>query len=214
MALQSIGEKSEVATAAFLVATHDSEHELRLLSLQCIRQYSSMTDAVSKALIERMKDSNEWVQKEAITAAVAMKMDSKVLFPALKEALANKSSLAARETASNMLKDLGDPALPVLIECLDHEDAGVRYSAVWSLGFFGPAAHSATEKLLRILQADPDASVRARAAAAIGAIAVPSDKVATALTKSIGDDDNKHVRVRAKEAFDLIVARKKNQENK
>ncbi|MCZ6677540.1 MAG: HEAT repeat domain-containing protein [Candidatus Poribacteria bacterium] len=78
-----------------------------------------------------------------------------------------------RKDAADGLAQIGEPAIPGLIEALSHEEARVRYYAVLVLGWLGEAAKDAAPELISVL-ADEDDFVRINATLALAQIGEPT----------------------------------------
>jgi HEAT repeat protein len=94
---------------------------------------------------------------------------------ALDEAVQAKSFVALTD-ALLWLGDLGPAGAPMLVNCLKHSDAQVRWLAAYALwemayelGDIGPATDKAVSALIEALN-DPDPEVRKHAASALRAI--------------------------------------------
>jgi HEAT repeat protein len=75
-----------------------------------------------------------------------------------------------------LLREIGEPAIPTLVEALGHENAGVRRGAAELLGSFGRPAANAADRLAALHQTDPDPDVRRLAALALASTR-PGDEV-------------------------------------
>jgi HEAT repeat protein len=105
--------------------------------------------------------------------------------PVLVAALKNRSQIEgeARAFAAWVLADFGqtDPAVTsVLAECLRDSHPGVRNSAAGALGKIGPAAQTATTRLIELLDDECD-TVRKTAGHALLAIAATGSPPEAAL---------------------------------
>jgi HEAT repeat protein len=117
------------------------------------------------ALIVAIQDPHHC--QAAIQALRSIGPFPKAAFPAIRQAI-----LAARKQEDEVvfacrelvvaLSGLGDAAVPLLIELLEGNDAGLSHSSARSLGEFGPAAKQASPKLLILLQhKDPEVKLAA-----------------------------------------------------
>ena len=94
-------------------------------------------------------------------------------------------------------------ALAELVKILHHVDPYIRNAAVYAVGGMGIEARDASPDVLPLL-GDPDAGVRFNAAKTLGALAIYSDEIVTALAKTASTDANSEVRGVAKESYDKL----------
>jgi HEAT repeat protein len=87
--------------------------------------------------------------------------------------------------ATNTKKDY---SVPAMIADLKHSDPDVRYTAVSTLGKYGPAAQSAVPALVKVLK-DPDRNVRIGVTYALAKIGTAAKDAAPALKAALKDPD-------------------------
>jgi HEAT repeat protein len=113
-----------------------------------------------------------------------------------------RKGLASLKEVRSLAAQIGNkhylPGIPIAMELLVHEDPIVRYGAAMSLGFdfhYTPA----TERLLTMLEGDPDEDCRHVAAGALGAIfqGTKDQQVLHALAKSALDEKDEDDFVRS-----------------
>jgi HEAT repeat protein len=92
------------------------------------------------------------------------------------------------EAAHQKLQEIGEPALPVLIEGLQHEETVKREMASTVLALFGPAAEPAADKLIVALN-DESIFVRANVAAALLQMPEHVDRVVPVLAEFLASDE-------------------------
>jgi len=83
------------------------------------------------------------------------------------------------------IREIGEPAVPTLIEALGDEDRRVRGGVARALGGIGEPAVPALIKAL----GDEDEIVRLRALRALGGIGKPAKDAVPVLIKALGDED-------------------------
>jgi HEAT repeat protein len=122
---------------------------------------------------------------------------------------------ASLDEVRALSRELGNkhysPAIPALVQLLDHEDEIVRYNAATALGFelhHKPAA----EKLVAMLAEDSDEDCRRAAAAGLGNLCQNSKdrRVLAALAQAALHDPDEDVRSSAYQALIIVngVSRK------
>lgn len=133
-------------------------------------------------LIERVKSDNSADVRRAAGQALVAIGDSRAVLPLLKLGLEQPPQ---RLWLSDALARIGSAALPPLLSCLKHPDAGLRLDAVVVLG-----KSKLKEAAAPLVQAasDPVAIVRAHLAEALGLIGDP--RAVPALVKMLDDLDS------------------------
>jgi HEAT repeat protein len=120
-------------------------------------------------LVDCLGDSDWRVRKTAVERLVSAP-DTRPVLDALIRALADGENPGRRNSAVEALMEIGEPAVPSLVETLASPDVDVRKFAVDALA--GVGSHSALEALMATLT-DSDPNVRAAAADAVGLIGDP-----------------------------------------
>jgi HEAT repeat protein len=155
--LNQIPADADTLVAAF--APLLCEKDLAVQQVACdvlIRQGK----AAIPRLLPLLKDKDLRVRLEGLRLLTTIPADSALMLGQLKLLAADKAP-ALRESALVLLGRLGPEGVPHLIGALTDQDAGVRWTAVFSLGEMGAAAKSAVPALTR---ADDDADPDVRAA--------------------------------------------------
>lgn len=188
LALGRIGEPR--ALESLVAALGDEQYLVRMMAAQALGKIDDVRAGGS--LVRLLDDESAWVQRvaahalgkikdpEAIAAlertlrdaAPATKREAawalgQISGPAVVSLIAclQAEDVAVRRAALGGLSG-ADPRIEgALIEALDDEDAQVRESAAWKLGFRG--ARGATDPLVALLR-DDNADVAAAAASALG----------------------------------------------
>lgn len=159
--------------------------------------------AIEKALKE---DTDDWVRINAVAALGELGEASPRVISALVTALSDKKDRVCAYAAQALAK-FGEPAVPELQRALASERKFTRMSAADSLAFMGNGAgrhaSAAAESLVSVLQKDTEWEVRSRAATALGLLGDSREKVRSALSARL-DDDNEVVRLHAKLALERL----------
>lgn len=98
--------------------------------------------------------------------------------------------LPVAETAAAAFAGVGDEAVPLLVEALQHEQLGVRGAAANALGHIGPAASKSVPALVRAMQ-DQDHDIRYRAVRALDRFGVKAAPAIPDLVKLLHDSSQR-----------------------
>lgn len=177
----TLGEMGDERCAEPLCrALYDGDWQVREVAIDALGQVGS--PAVDK-LIKLLRD---WDVRRYALAALGKIRDERVLDP-LMQYLRNEEF---KDHAANALVELGQPAVPRLIEALKDKDENVRKQAVVALGRIKQA--EAIDPLIGML-ADKDWYTRLTAAAALEAI---GDERGREAIKPLMKDQDMVVRMR------------------
>lgn len=177
----TLGEMGDERCAEPLCrALYDGDWQVREVAIDALGQVGS--PAVDK-LIKLLRD---WDVRRYALAALGKIRDERVLDP-LMQYLRNEEF---KDHAANALVELGQPAVPRLIEALKDKDENVRKQAVVALGRIKQA--EAIDPLIAML-ADKDWYTRLTAAAALEAI---GDERGREAIKPLMKDQDMVVRMR------------------
>jgi len=211
-ALAAVGPMPQAeAMDAFINVSNDSSADVRRVTMTGIRTSSlgligAPTEKLLDCLKKRMKDDSVQVRRETIRTIAEKLNNAKIVLPLLQEAIQDAHP-SVQEFAADALQNLGEEAVPTLVNLIEHDRAEVRYQAVWALGFLMEYAQPSFPKLIARLKNDPDAKVRARIAIAFGSFRDDPKDIIPVLEAALKDAD-KTVRARAQETLDLFEARK------
>jgi HEAT repeat protein len=124
-------------------------------------------------LLGSCADDDAAIRAGAAGALVLVEPDAKVVLAPLVRLMADQDA-GVRATVAAALGNIAPPeaALPALVGALDDSDYAVRCAAAESIARIGPAARSATTRLVLLLD-DPIELVRVRAVEAIGEASLP-----------------------------------------
>jgi HEAT repeat protein len=142
---------------------------------------------------------------EVLVAAEALaQIGNPEAIEALLVPMGDLSLTARRHAAMAALETMGGPAAEPLARLLDSPSAHVRHNAAEALGWsqrqaYGSTSPSAVEALARTVDKDADASVRARAAWALGEIG--ASEARSSLEKAASGDPASSVRAEASAAL-------------
>ena len=139
--------------------------------------------------------------KVKATAKVALVQGAGRSLPLLRRFLNRRSEDLHRETF-DILRRIGPPAIPLLVELLQHRQVSVRRDAVDSFIDLAPDSERIQPALRRALR-DKDPQVAGDAARALGALGKRASPSVGALIKTLSHEDP-YVRVYAAEALASI----------
>jgi HEAT repeat protein len=110
-----------------------------------------------------------------------------------------KSSSGERQAAQGRLVEIGQPAIPPLIQALKNEKPEISLTAAYTLGRMGPAAKEAVPALIQALK-DANSEVRRVTAYALGQIGPAAQEAVPALIQTL-QDANPEVKMISAEAL-------------
>jgi HEAT repeat protein len=170
-----------------------------------VNNASEQTRKAIPALIEALKDTDQFVRRGAALALGKIPGDRQVAVPALIEALQDKDE-SVRESAARSLGSIGqkpESAVPALLAALQ-EDRGPRQEAMDALIKFGPAARTTVPALIVMLKEDDLTWFAARV---LGGIGPDAQAAAPALANALrGTTDERRL-----EAADALAKIGRNQ---
>ena len=177
-ALGHLGEKDERVVAPLAKALTDPDLQVRVASATALGSLGPRAAGAVPVLAQALEDPDPLVRREAAAALGKMGPATSAAVPALERVLRGPNpspspqdphvtsapgDVRLRELAAHALGQAGHGtnADLALIEALQDPDGNVREAAVHALGVMGPAhADHAVPALRKVLQADPEASVR------------------------------------------------------
>jgi HEAT repeat protein len=162
-ALRSIGSPAVDAVGACLAAPDLSVQESASAIL------STIADERVLAQLITALGSHDWIVRMHAAKALG-RVQNATAITALIPLLQDKVK-AVREEVATTLATIGNPAIPSLLETLQHEDWLVRLHAVEALG--KTRSRQAVEPLLSVLFHDRDSAVREDVVRALGEIGHP-----------------------------------------
>jgi HEAT repeat protein len=164
-----INEVADAALQSGLQAPRGSLLDLksRVISIAGVKRLQEQGDV--RGLIRALRNRDPGVQYEAVEALGELRDPAAT--PALIGALTGDQYSGIRWKAAEALAKIGTPAVPALMEALDHPDEDIRWKAAVTLGEIGdPRAIPSLVELL----GDRDRFVRSRAEYALGLMGAPA----------------------------------------
>ena len=139
--------------------------------------------------------------KVRANAEAALAKGAQGSFPVLRQLLSAEDD-SLRVVTFDIVRRIGPPAMPLLVELLRHESEAIRRDAIDVLIDFTPHTAAIQPALRRALR-DEDAVVVGDAARALGALGARAAPSVTALVRTLAHDDA-YVRIYAAEALASI----------
>jgi HEAT repeat protein len=207
-ALGHIGPDAAKAVPAILPLLRDQDPRVRENILRTLWKVGFVNDEVVSKVASLLADKERNVAEQAASALktfarVRPKLTAKAV-PQLIEALKRDDGPAGVVSA---LGAIGEPAVPALIETLQHPDANARCAAANTLGWIGKRAAKAEPGLLRLLR-DKEPESRRIAIEALGRIADVSDQAVAGIA-GVLDDKDERVRMAAIDTMGQLGPRAK-----
>lgn len=163
------------------------------------QQLVAMGAAATPALLELLRKGNETGRANAARLLGYICEPLKQVLPALERAFRADPDQEVRRIAGKALGDIGEPALPILVNALRNGDGAMCEVAAQALVDLGPKAAPAVPALIEVLRSETRLA-RASAADALGAIGPAAAPSVPGLIKALDDGDTL-VRKRAAAAF-------------
>ncbi len=189
------------------VCTHlrDGKSCDRLHAARVIEAMGPSGRPATESLFASFGDRNQAVRCAVADALAAVNPDHEETLLHLKKSLFDGSSRVRQSAAMSLARFLasGDrryhPAIRALYHALDDDSADVRQDAAAALGWMGPTAAEATERLAELARA-PNSSTRAAALFALGRMEDSAIDELPSMTAALRDD-HPEVRRAALRAF-------------
>ena len=195
-ALGEIGPAASEALPALVKLVNNEDSPYRLKSLSTIERIRPSGPAMVKQIVKWMHDPSVSLHAERVWNVLGPED-----IPSIKVLARSENSLE-RSMAVDKLCDLGQAAMPALIELLKGNDPDVRNRVLRGFGQMGPPAKAAVPAIAEILR-DKDWQLRSTAAITLGQIGPGAKPAVAALTAALRDMDG-DVRVCAIEALGRI----------
>ncbi len=179
---------------------------------QCVAAVGKIDSSDDKAIVaigKKVIDEEPHVRRAAIQALQRMNPDPKVVIPILLQVVHDAQPEVAMP-AMAALSDMGETAVPALVEALASKDS--RHWAAVVLAEIGPKAGAAAPALAGLVK-DEEPEVRMQALIALGQIGAPAKSSIPAIVEAL-DDSEPAVRygaafalgkLRAQEAADALA---------
>lgn len=169
--------------------------------------------AASRETSYKDKTPEEWLRllrsndvRRRNRAADALVQYGPTQIPAIVQVLEDKTLDGARLSAAQALGSYGakaEAAVPALVAAMKDAKWNGRDGAAMALGRIGQRPDEVVPALIEALKSDPDETVRAAAAEALGKISHDGGRVVTALARAL-DDKAVNVRAEAAEALEKL----------
>ncbi|HIE28284.1 TPA: hypothetical protein EYP66_13450 [Candidatus Poribacteria bacterium] len=176
---------------------------IKILPVVALTESSSSAVEPSSQTKEsaEVSDGNKQTAEIGHASQTSVKSEQQQLVSELAKALRNESE-EVRLNIVEVLKEIGQPAVPALTEALSDESEKVREKAADAIGDIGEKAQAAVPALIEMLN-DVSEEVRVEAADALGDMRASSQEAISALIKALSDE-SKDLRRIAAEALGNI----------
>jgi HEAT repeat protein len=185
-ALGIIGEKS--AVPKLLQLRRDNFPEVQLQAAKAIWKIDANSEAILPTLISLLQTEQSW---QAAYVLAEMRREAAPAIPALVASMRREQvprPFRAVSSATFALGQIGEPAIPALIQALQDKQPVHRANAAMALGFMQHAAAPATSALLAAVE-DSNGNVRQAAALTLGRIGCKDERTIRGLSQCLRADD-------------------------
>ncbi len=202
-AVESLGKLAIVSPEALdvLIAVLDVEDDwyLRYAAVQTLGGIGPDAMRAVPKLSLLLMDEDEDVSTAAKSAIENIGGDP---IPHLIALLGTYNPNYSTYKVARILGEIGEPAVPELIQVLKWENPGKRSAALSALSYIGIEAKDAVPILIEILD-DDDYSLHSRAAIALGSIGLPAKPAIPPLIEMLDDEDIGFVMMAARALGDI-----------
>ncbi|MFC1902500.1 HEAT repeat domain-containing protein [Chloroflexota bacterium] len=190
-ALRQFGEAA-VPTIAKLLNSSDTD--IRNAAVVCLGRLDAIPGITIPALVKCLEDDNSDVSQTAFTylngtrttKPITVGVKAKDAIPGLMEIIHANNSGHCREEAFSLLSKIGIPAIPLLIQLLQEDNAFNRRDAAVAIGNIGPMAKEALPSLIGMLR-DDNKYLRNVATNVLGRLGVAAKSAVPNLIELLGD---------------------------
>jgi HEAT repeat protein len=193
-ALGQIGPPAKAAKAALTECLQDSDPVLKAVSAWALVKIApddqALKDRCVALLSESLLSKNPLARRAALRALADVRPGPQRVLPILKRVLEGPDRAAAAE-ALDVLAEIGEPAVPALIEALKLPEYRAMVASI--LGRIGPSAKDAVPALVEVVKTDENSDSRREALLALGGIGPASEAAVPAATAALGDSDERVV---------------------
>jgi HEAT repeat protein len=185
-ALGAIGDKT--ATAKVLLLRRDAFPEVRFEAAKAVWKISHDPAPILPILTQLLETKQSW---QAAYTLAEMRADAAPAIPALIEAMRREQvprPFRAVSSATFALGQIGQPAIPALIQALSDKNKIHRANAAMALAFMEKTAGPAEPALLNIVK-DQDDNLRQAAALTLGRIGSTDPRAIRALSDCLRAED-------------------------
>jgi HEAT repeat protein len=185
--LEQLGEKAVAAAPALSEAIRDSDAAHRKRAARVLRKVDPTAEI--PAFAAALKDANEEVRMEAVTALAAAGSRSRSVILDLLTATRDTNALVRVKAARLLYKidSSGSNPLPTFRDALKEKDARVRREAADGLTEMGSEAADAAKDLSVVLR-DSDNGVRLRVAAALNKCGTKDKHLVSILIRALEEE--------------------------
>jgi HEAT repeat protein len=190
-ALAAKADRSPAAVSAIAGALQDEDYLIRMLAADTLGNLKGVAVDATPALCRALRDRENMVASQAGQALEQIARDPgntrvvDVMVPPLVDAIKAGGRASAGFLARRVLRTIGDPAVPALVEVLNENERSSRIRALDVLRELGQAR--AAVSALAVWLRGEDRDLRWRAAMVLGEIGPDAKSAAPALTESLRD---------------------------
>lgn len=172
---------------ALIDALKDKDKRVRWKAAEALGRIGPEAKSAIPSLIQALKDEDRTVRNYAAMALGRIGPEAVSAVPALIELFRHEDEWHVRSTARVSLSEIGQPAIPVLIDALKDKDKRVRSDSAHALGRIGQIAVPALIEALK----EEDAEFRKLAAFALSWMGAEAKKAVPVLIELLGNKDEK-----------------------
>ena len=178
----ALGEIGAPAVSALTEALESEDAEVRMLAADGLGRIGEDAKRAVSQLVVAISDNDERVRLVAVDALGAIGSEAG---SASDELAATLKERILRARAAEALGKIGNTAVPVLLQAINHEDSGVREAAIYAVGRAGKDNPDVVEPLVSVLMGKSE-TARLLAADSLGRV---GDVAVPALVKALNDEE-------------------------
>ncbi len=191
--LGRIGPPAAAGSAALTKSLESPDPVLKVVSAWALAKIkpddAAARDQAVTVLAESLTSDSPLARAAAFRGLADLRPGPAKVLPILKRQLASKDKAAVAE-ALHMLAEMGEPAVPALVEALKNPEGRVLAASI--LAYIGPPAKAAVPALIDIAKTDKNPAAKREAFMALGSIG-QAEAGASVATAALGDPDEKVV---------------------
>jgi HEAT repeat protein len=181
------GAKIPGAVDALVEQLRSPLPRVRVRALVALGQIGAPAGQAAKAIAALLVDTNVHVRRAAVRAFRDVHPDPAAAIPPLMNVLQDADP-AVKIGATDVLAELGKPAVPALTRALGH--SATAYWACLALGEIGAEAAPAVPALQDLLETSKNVELRREAVLSLGAIGPPAAPAVRALVRALAAEDH------------------------
>ncbi len=181
----STSQAADSSVKDLIAELNSPDAAVRLQAIDQLGARGGKAAEAAPALASLLKDADPSVRRHAVQALLAIRPDPKVMLPIFIK-LMDDSDPGVHARILNAITDIGEPAVPRLIEALKNEKAA--YWACIVLRGMGPTAKAAAPALAGMLK-DPRPEIREAAVLALGAIGDAAAAFVPQIAAALNDEN-------------------------